>query len=201
MEEGTRILTLRGKNVIEDELGIPVTACRNVTIPPRMGGIFHVDINATFDTNQVLTPPVREEDDKFMHILHIINVGSDKSWYIKKGDVLAFARPESDAVQYMKVLGPEREIKQNLQVRPRNWIPKSVNIAPIEVNETFTRMENTINGEDSLLTLIGLHTRRQKVKENSENSLKSSTTNPKGEEVTESVTNAKIDNTPKQGKN
>ena len=34
-KEGTRILTLRGKNVIEvkeDELGIPVTACRNVII-------------------------------------------------------------------------------------------------------------------------------------------------------------------------
>ena len=57
--EGTRILTLRGKNVIEvteDELRIPVTPRRNVTIPPRTGGVFHVDINATFDTNQVLMP-------------------------------------------------------------------------------------------------------------------------------------------------
>ena len=57
-KEGTRILTLRGKNVIEvteDELGIPVTACRNVTIPPRTGGVFHVDVNVTFDTNQILT--------------------------------------------------------------------------------------------------------------------------------------------------
>ena len=59
MKEGTRILTLKRKNVIEvteDELGIPVTAQRNVTIPPRTGGIFHVDINAAFDMNQVLTP-------------------------------------------------------------------------------------------------------------------------------------------------
>ena len=58
-KEGTRILTLRGKNVIEvkeDELGIPVTARRNVTIPPRTGGVFHVDVNATFDMNQILTP-------------------------------------------------------------------------------------------------------------------------------------------------
>ena len=57
-KEGTRILTLRRKNIIEvteDELGIPVTAQRNVTIPQRTGGIFHVDINAVFDTNQVLT--------------------------------------------------------------------------------------------------------------------------------------------------
>ena len=111
-KEGTRILTLKGKNVIEvteDELGIPVTACRNVTIPPRTGGVFHVDVNATFDTNQVLTPhspyfedmpmvypheivipPVQEESDKFMHVMHITNVGTDKSWYIKKGDVVAF---------------------------------------------------------------------------------------------------------------
>ena len=96
----------------------------------------------------------------------------------------------------MHVLGPECEIKQNLQVKPRNWIPKSVNITLIEVNETFTHMENTINGEDSLLTLIDLHTRRKNVKENSKNSLKSNTTNAKGEEVIESVAHAKIDSTP-----
>ena len=65
-KEGTRILTLGGKNVIEvteDELGIPVTACRYVTIPLRTGGVFHVDVNATFDTNQIQTPhtPYLEE--------------------------------------------------------------------------------------------------------------------------------------------
>ena len=98
-KEGTRILTLRGKNIIEvteDELGIPVTAHRNVTIPPKTGGVFHVDVNATFDTNQILIwhtpyfeempkvypheiviPPVREENDKFMHVMHITNVGTD----------------------------------------------------------------------------------------------------------------------------
>ena len=94
----------------EDELGIPVTACRNVTIPPRTAGVFHVDVNAAFDINQVLTlhllyfedmptvypheiviPPVQEESDKFMHVMHITNVGTDKSWYIKKEDVVAFA--------------------------------------------------------------------------------------------------------------
>ena len=146
MKEGTRILMLRGKNVIEvieDELGIQVTARRNVTIPPITLGIFHVDINAAFNTNQVLMlhipyfeemlmvylheiviPQVRGEEDKFMHIMHITNVGTDKSWYIKKGDVVAFAQPESDVVQYMDVLGPEHKIEQSLQVRPRNCIPK-----------------------------------------------------------------------------
>ena len=60
-KEGTRILTLRRKNIIEvteDKLGILVTTWRNVTIPLRTGGIFHVDINATFDVNQVLTPHI-----------------------------------------------------------------------------------------------------------------------------------------------
>ena len=84
----------------------------------------------------------------------------------------------------MDVLGPEHEIKQNLQVRPRNWIPKSVNISLIEVSETFTRMENTINSEDSLLTLIDLHTRRKKIEENSENSLESHRTDVEEKEVT-----------------
>ena len=214
-KERTRILTLKGKNIIEvteDELGIPVTAHRNVTIPPRTGGVFHIDINATFDTNQVLMPhlpyfedmptvypheivipPVKEESDKFINVMHITNVRTNKSWYMKKGDVVAFARPELDSVQYMDVLGPEREIKQNLQVRPRNWIPKSANIAVIEVNETFKCMENTINGEDSLLTLIDLHTRRKKVEENSENSLKSHKTNTEEEEVTVPGVNVKTE--------
>ena len=127
---------MRGKNVIEvteDKLGIPVTARRNVTIPLRTGGIFHVDVNVTFDMNQILTPhtpyfeemqtvypheiiiaAVREENDKFIHVVYITNVGTEKLWYIKKGDVVTFAQPESDAVQYMDVLGPECEIKQNL---------------------------------------------------------------------------------------
>ena len=158
-KEGTRILTLRRKNVIEvteDELGILVTARRNVTFPPRTGGIFHVDINAMFDANQVLTPhipyfkemptvypheivvpPIKKEDDKFMYVMHITNVGMDKSWYIKKGDVVAFARSELETVQYMDVLGLELEIKQNLQVKPRNWIPKSANVPTIEIHENI----------------------------------------------------------------
>ena len=204
----------------EDELEIPVTAHRNVTIPPRTGGVFHIDINATFDTNQLLTlhslyfedmptvypheiviPPVQEESDKFMHMMHITNVGTDKSRYIKKGDVVAFAQPESDSVQYMDVLGPEHEIKQNLQVRPRNWIPKSANIAPIEVNETFTHMENTKNGEDNLLPLIDLHTRRKMIEENSENSLKLHKTDTEEEEVTRPRSYVKTESTLNQRRN
>ena len=93
----------------EDELGIPVTAHKNVTIPPRSGGVFHVDVNAAFDTNQILTPhtlyfeemlmvypheivipAVQEENDQFIHVMHITNVRPDKAWYIKKGDMVAF---------------------------------------------------------------------------------------------------------------
>ena len=193
-KEGTRILTLRRKNVIkvtEGELRIPVTARRNVNIPPRTGGIFHIDINAAFNKNQVLTPqtpyleemptvypheivvpPIRKEEDKFMHVMHITNVGADKSWYIKKGDVVAFARFESEMVQYMDVLGPEHEIKQHLQVKPRNWISKSANVPPIEIHETFANIEDTINSEHGLLNLIDLHTKRKSAEENSENSFK-----------------------------
>ena len=141
-KEGTTILTLKRKNIIEvteDKLGILVTTRRNVTIPLRTGGVFHVDINAAFDMNQVLTlhtqyfqempnvypheivvPPIRKEDDKVMHVIHITNVGADKSWYIKKGDIVAFAQSESEVVLHMDVLGLEPEIKQNLQVKPRN---------------------------------------------------------------------------------
>ena len=205
-KEGTRILTLRRKNVIEvtkDELGILVTTRRNVTIPLRMGGVFHVDINAVFNTNQVLipdspyfeemptiypheivVPPVGKEDDKFMHVMHITNMGADKSWHIKKGDIVAFAHPESEAVQYMALLGPECEIKQSLQVRPRNWTSKSAFVPPIEVQETFINIEDTIKGEHNLLNLVNLQTKRNTVKENNKNSLKSLKTNVEEKETT-----------------
>ena len=130
---------------------------------------------------------MQQEDDKFMHVMHITNVGVDKSWYIKKGDIVAFARSESETVQYMDVLGPECEIKQNLQVKPRNWIPKSANVPLIEIHETFTNIEDTMNGEHRLLNLIDLHTRRKSMGENSENSLKPCKSDVEEEEITEQV--------------
>ena len=220
MKEGTRILTLKRKNVIEvteDELGIPVTTQRNVTIPLRTGGVFHVDINAAFDTNQVLTlhtpyfeemptiypheivvPPIRREDDQFMHVMHITNVGADKLWCIKKGDIVAFARSESETVQYMDVLGLECEIKQNLQVKPRNWISKSANVQPIEIHKTFANIEDTINGEYRLLNLIDLHTKRKTVEENSENSLKPCKTDVEEEELTGQIAEVLTEGTANQ---
>ena len=151
--------------------------------------------------HEIVIPPVRGKEDKFMHVMHITNVGTDKSWYIKKGNVVAFARPESDVVQYMNILGPEREIKQSLQMRPRNWISKSANITPIEVHKTFTCMENTINGQDNLLTLIDLYTRRKKVEENSENSLESCRTDAENEEVTGPRGHVKTESTLNQHEN
>ena len=188
----------------EDELGILVTAHRNITILPRTGSVFHVDVNATFDTNQVLTlhtpyfeemptvypheiviPSIHNENDKFMYVMHITNVGSDTLLYIKKGDVVAFPQPEADTVQNMGVLGPEYEIRQYLQARPRNWIPKIANITPIEVNETFTQIKNTADGENTLLTLIDLHTRKKVINKNSGNSLESCKPEERSRQVSE----------------
>ena len=132
--------------------------------------------------HEIVVPPIRREDAKFMHVMHITNVGADKSWYIKKGDVVAFAQSESETVQYMDVLGPEHKIKQNLQVKPRNWIPKSANVPPIEIHETFMNIEDTINDEHRLLNLIDLHTKRKSTEENSENLLKLCKTDVKEEE-------------------
>ena len=73
----------------------------------------------------------------------------------------------------MDVLGPKCKIKQNLQVRSRNWISKSASIPPIEVQEIFINIEDTIKGEHNLLNLVNLQTKRKTVEENNENSLKS----------------------------
>ena len=138
----------------------------------------------TIYPHEIVVPPIRKEDDKFMHVMHITNVGADKSWYIKKGDVVAFARSESETVQHMDVLGPECEIKQHLQVKPRNRISKSANVTPIEIHETFANIEDTINGEHRPLNLIDLHTKRKCVEENSKNSLKPHKTDVEEEELT-----------------
>ena len=61
-------------------------------------------------------------------------------------------------------------------------------------------MENTINGEDSLLTLIDLHTRRKKIEENSKNSHKSCKTDAE-EEVTGPVANVRTESTSNQCEN
>ena len=76
-----------------------------------------------------------------------------------------------------------------------------MNIAPKEVNKNFTCMENTINGEDNLLTLIDLHTRRKKIEENSENSLKSCKTDMEEEEITGSGSYVKTEGMLNQRKN
>ena len=65
-------------------------------------------------------------------------------------------------------------------------------------------IESTIDGEDSLLTLIDLHTRRKVIKENNENSFKLHKTDTKDREVSESMTSKadfKKENVQKQGKN
>ena len=101
----------------------------------------------------------------------------------------------------MDMYGPECEIKQSLQVTPRNWIPKSANTVLIEVQETFTCMESTIDGKDSLIGLIDLHTRRKNLEENSENSLKSHITSPKRMKFTHLETYDKADEISKESEN
>ena len=161
-KEGTRILTIRGQNVIEvreDELGIPVTARRNVAIPPRTGGIFNIDINADFNTNQILTPhkpyfeeqltvypheiivpPLESLEQASMHIMHVTNISGDKWCHIRKGDIVGFAHPDKQEVQYISVLAPDEKIKQ-LQVKPRNWIPRNKQVTPLEIEENFSNID------------------------------------------------------------
>ena len=98
----------------------------------------------------------------------------------------------------MDVLGPECEIKQNLQVKPRNWISKSANVPPIEIHETFANIEDTINSEHRLLNLIDLHTKRKTVEENSENSLKPHKTDVEEEELTGQIAKVLTEGTANQ---
>ena len=84
---------------------------------------------------------------------------------------------------------------------PRNWIPKSANTAPIEIQETLTHMENMVDGKDSLISLIDLRTRRKNLDVNSENSLKSRITNSEEKAFTHLKTRDKMEEISKESEN
>ena len=89
--------------------------------------------------------------------MHITNVSENKWCHVKKGDIVGFTKPESEEVQYIRALWPNTEIKQQLQVKPRNWIPKNPKVAPIELTEAIADIDNAIHDGDNMILWMDLH--------------------------------------------
>ena len=139
----TRVLSLNGEKAVEvkeDELGIPVTASYHVRVPPRHNAVFEVNIHAEIQGMQVITGNkhllekypnmyqheiaiVAEENSERFPLLAITNLDHVKTLHLAKGEVVGFARPESSEVTYIATTN-ELNIEEEIDVTPRNWIPK-----------------------------------------------------------------------------
>ena len=64
-----------------------------------------------------------EENYGTFPLLAITNLDHVKTLHLAKGEVVGFARPESSEVTYIATTN-ELNIKQVIDVRPRNWIPQ-----------------------------------------------------------------------------
>ena len=139
----TRVLSLNGIKAVkveEDELGIPVTASYHVKIPPRHNAVFEVNIHAETQGTQVIMGNkhllerhpnmyqheitiLAEENSGRFPLLAITNLDHVKTLHLAKGEVVGFARPESSEVTYIATTN-ELNIKEVIDVKPRNWIPQ-----------------------------------------------------------------------------
>ena len=64
-----------------------------------------------------------EENSERFPLLAIINLDHVKTLHLAKGEVVGFARPESSEVTYITTTN-ELNIKEAIDVKPRNWIPQ-----------------------------------------------------------------------------
>ena len=139
----TRVLSLTGIKAVkvkEDELRIPVTASYHIKIPPRHNAVFEVNIHAETQGTTVIMGNkhllekhpnmyqheiaiLSEENSGRFPLLAITNLDQVKTLHLAKGEVVGFARPESSEVTYIATAN-ELNIEEEVDVKPRNWIPQ-----------------------------------------------------------------------------
>ena len=136
-----RVLSLNGIKAVEveeDELGIPVTASYHVKIPPRHNAVFELNIHAETEGLQVIMgnkhllekhpnmyqheiAMMSEENSGRFPLLAITNLDHVKTLHLAKGAVVGFPRLESAEVTYIATTN-ELNVKEVIDVKPRNWI-------------------------------------------------------------------------------
>ena len=138
----TRVLSLHGIPAIEveeNELGLPVTAAFHVKVPPRHNGVFQVNIHGDTKGAHIISANsqfleknpnvyqheisiISDDDSQPFPLIAVTNLDFAKTLHIGKGEIIGFARPESEEVLY---IATSNEINMDPYVdnAPRNWIP------------------------------------------------------------------------------
>ena len=138
----TRVLSLNGIPVIEveeNELGLPVTAAFHVKVPPRHNGVFQVNIHGDTKGTHIISANsqfLEKNPNVFQHEISIVsedqspsfplvavtNLDFAKTLHIGKGEIIGFARPESEEVLYIATT-EEVGMDPYVDNAPRNWVP------------------------------------------------------------------------------
>ena len=139
----TCVLSLNGIPVIEveeNELGLPVTAAFHVKVPPRHNGMFQVNIHGDTKGTHIISANsqfleknpnvfqheisiVSEENGQYSFPLVVVtNLDFAKTLHIGKGEIIGFARPESEEVLYIATTD-KVSMDPYVDNAPRNWIP------------------------------------------------------------------------------
>ena len=138
----TRVLSLNGIPAIEveeNELGLPVTAAFHVKVPPRHNGVFQVNIHGDTNGAHIISANsqfLEKNPNVYQHEISIIsdnvsqpfpliavtNLDFAKMLHIGKGEIIGFARPESEEVMYIAT-SDQIDMDPCIDNAPRNWIP------------------------------------------------------------------------------
>ena len=138
----TRVLSINGIPVIEveeNELGLPVTAAFHVKVPPRHNGVFQVNIHGDTKGAHIISANsqfleknpnvyqheisiISDNDSQPFPLVAVTNLDFAKTLHIGKGEIIGFARPESEEVTYIAT-SDEINMDPYIDNAPRNWIP------------------------------------------------------------------------------
>ena len=138
----TRVLSLNGIPAIEveeNELGLPVMAAFHVKVPPRHNGVFQVNIHGDTKGAHIISANsqfLEKNPNVYQHEISIIsdsdsqpfplvamtNLDFAKTLHIGKGEIIGFARPESEEVMYIAT-SDKINMDPYIDNAPRNWIP------------------------------------------------------------------------------
>ena len=138
----TRVLSLNGISVIEveeNELGLPVTASFHVKVPPRHNGVFQVNVHGNTTGTHIITANnqfleknpnvyqhgisiVSDDTKQTFPLIAVTNLDFAKTLHIGKGEIVGFARPESEEVVYIATSN-ELDMEPYRDSSPCNWIP------------------------------------------------------------------------------
>ena len=120
-------------------MGLPVTASFHVKVPLRHNGVFQVNIHSDTKGTHIISANnqfLEKNPNVYQHEISIVsddknqpfplvavtNLDFAKTLHIGKGEIIGFARPESEGVVYIATTN-EINMDPYIDTSPRNWVP------------------------------------------------------------------------------